>query len=147
MGRIAKPSLNKKQKKALAKKPVRYVRKNIGLGYKVPLTASNADYVDWKCPFTGEVHVHGRILRGVVHSMKMDKTIIVKRHYLHYIRKYKRYEKRNKSIAVHCSPCFIDLKVGDTVEIGETRPTSKTKAFTVLKVIARAASTGKFEKF
>merc|ERR1711934_1246795 len=74
----------------------RYV-KDCGLGFKIPKTASEGKYVDKKCPFTGAVSIRGKIIRGVVKSAgKMTNTITVRRDYLHYIRKYKRYEKRHK---------------------------------------------------
>merc|ERR1711911_94024 len=37
----------------------------------------------------------GRILTGVVQKMKMQKTIVIRRDYLHYIKKYNRFEKRH----------------------------------------------------
>ena len=36
----------------------------------------------------------------------MMRTIVIRRDYLHYIRKYNRFEKRHKNISAHCSPCF-----------------------------------------
>jgi len=111
---------------------VRYY-KDVGLGVKTPLEAINGTYVDKKCPFTSNVHIRGRILKGVVVSTKMNKTVIVRRDYLHYIRKYNRYEKRHNNIPAHCSPCF-KLKEGDVVTIGQCRPLSKTIRFNVLKV-------------
>ena len=47
-------------------------------------------YIDKKCPFTGNVSIRGRILAGVVKSTKMTRTIIVRRNYFHYIKKYQR---------------------------------------------------------
>lgn len=38
--------------------------------------------------------------------MKMQRTIVIRRDYLHYIRKYNRFEKRHCNMSVHCSPCF-----------------------------------------
>ena len=49
-------------------------------------------YIDKKCPFTGTVSVRGRILAGTCHSAKMMRTIIVRRNYLHYIKKYQRQD-------------------------------------------------------
>ena len=69
----------------------------------------------------------------MVISKKMDKTIIIRRDYLHFIKKYNRYEKRHRNIPVHCSPCFR-VKEGDIVTVGECRPLSKTVCFNVLKV-------------
>ena len=43
---------------------------------------------DKKCPFTGDISIRGRILTGRVISTKMNRTIIIRRDYLHYIPKY-----------------------------------------------------------
>ena len=89
--------------------------------------------MDKKCPFTGNVSIRGRILKGVVKSTKMTRTLILKRDYLRFISKYKRYEKRHKHIAAHVSPAFL-VKDGDVVTVGQCRPLSKTVRFNVLKV-------------
>ena len=57
----------------------------------VGLQASEGTYIDRKCPFTGNVMIRGRILTGVVQKLKMQRTVVVRRDYLHYIRKYNRY--------------------------------------------------------
>jgi len=113
-------------------KSLRYY-KNIGLGFKTPKEAIQGTYVDKKCPFTGNVSIRGRILRGIVISTKMKRTIVVRRDYLHYIPKYNRFEKRHTNISAHCSPCF-KIKEGDLVTIGQCRPLSKTVRFNVVKV-------------
>ena len=112
---------------------VRYFKK-VGLGFNTPSEAIQGSYVDKKCPFTGNVSIRGRIIKGMVVSTKMNKTIIVRRDYLHYIKKYQRYEKRHTNIPAHCSPAFKRIKVGDIVTIGQCRPLSKTVRFNVLKV-------------
>ncbi|CBK20577.2 uncharacterized protein [Blastocystis hominis] len=61
----------------------------------------------------------------------MERTIIVRRDYLRYVKKYRRYEKRHRNIPAHCSPCF-DVKEGDIVTIGQCRPLSKTVRFNVI---------------
>merc|ERR1719378_836937 len=96
--------------------------KQVGLGFKTPRDAINGTYIDKKCPFTGNVAIRGRILSGVVTKMKMQRTIVIRRDYLHYIRKYNRFEKRHKNLSVHLSPCFRDVTVGDIVTVGECRP-------------------------
>ena len=111
-------------------KPMRFVRA-VGLGIKTPDSAIEGNYVDKKCPFTGNVSIRGRILKGLVISTKMKRTIVVRRDYLHYIRKYRRFEKRHKNISVHCSPAF-NVKEGDVVTMGECRPLSKTVCFNVI---------------
>ena len=65
-------------------------------------------------------------------SAKMDKTVIVRRDYLHYVPKYKRYERRHGHIAAHNPPC-LDVKEGDNVKIAECRPISKTVSFVVVE--------------
>ena len=111
---------------------VRYYR-NIGLGFKTPKEAIEGHYVDRKCPYTGNVPIRGKILKGMAISTKMQRTIVIRRDYLHFISKYQRYEKRHRNIPAHCSPCFR-VKEGDIVTIGECRPLSKTVRFNVLKV-------------
>ncbi|KAK2953107.1 putative 40S ribosomal protein S11 [Blattamonas nauphoetae] len=135
-------------KRNLAKKGGKLPRyfHSVGLGFKTPKEAIEGTYVDKKCPFTGNVSIRGHIIRGVVKSTSMKRTIIIRRDYLHYLPKYSRYEKKHKNIAVHCSPCF-DVKVGDMVIIGQCRPLSKTVRFNVLRVIPRALSKKQFTKF
>ncbi|OWM83546.1 hypothetical protein CDL15_Pgr013027 [Punica granatum] len=115
--------------------------KSIGLGFKTPRDATEGAYIDKKCPFTGNVSIRGRILAGTCHSAKMMRTIIVRRNYLHFVKKYQRYEKRHSNIAAHVSPCFR-VKEGDHVIIGQCRPLSKTVRFNVLKVIPAGSSGG-----
>ncbi|KAL5232272.1 hypothetical protein ABZP36_031048 [Zizania latifolia] len=94
--------------------------KNIGLGFKTPREAIEGTYIDKKCPFTGTVSIRGRIIAGTCHSAKMNRTIIVRRNYLHFVKKYQRYEKRHSNIPAHISPCFR-IKEGDHVIIGQCR--------------------------
>lgn len=71
-----------------------------------PLQAIDGTYIDKKCPFTGNVSIRGRILIGIVRKMKMQRTIVIRRDYLHYIKKYNRFEKRHRNMSVHLSPAF-----------------------------------------
>jgi len=126
-------------KKLLAKKTTTGVRyyKKIGLGFKTPAEAIEGQYVDKKCPFTSDVSIRGRILKGIVVSTKMRRTVVVRRDYLHYIKKYNRFEKRHKNLTAHCSPAFPRVKEGDVVTVGQCRPLSKTIRFNVIKVDAK----------
>nr|ABX44783.1 putative 40S ribosomal protein RPS11 [Flustra foliacea] len=121
--------------------------KSIGLGFKTPREAIHGTYIDKKCPFTGPVNIRGRILTGVVKKMKMQRTIVIRRDYLHFIKKYRRFEKRHKNMSVHLSPCFRDVSVGDVVTVGECRPLSKTVRFNVIKVAKSSVSKKSFKKF
>ena len=107
--------------------------KNIGLGFKTPKEAIDGAYVDKKCPFTGNVSIRGRIIKAMVVSTKMKRTIIVRRDYLQFVSKYRRFEKRHRNIAVHCSPAFVNVSEGDVVTIGQCRPLAKTVKFNVLE--------------
>ena len=116
--------------------------KDVGLGFKTPKEATEGTYIDKKCPFTGNVSIRGRILTGVVKTHKMNRTLIMKMDYLHYIKKYQRYEKRHTNLPAHISPCFR-VKEGDTVVVGQCRPLSKTVRFNTLKVIPSGSKSGK----
>jgi small subunit ribosomal protein S17 len=104
--------------------------KNTGLN--VPIPEKECD--DVNCPFHGTLTVRGQVITGKIVSDRMQGSVVVGRDYLHYVKKYKRYEKRSSHIHAHHSPC-IDLKVGDMVKIAECRPLSKTKKFVVVEVI------------
>ena len=77
-----------------------------------------------------------RVLRGKVVSDKMDKTIVVeiatkKSHPLYgksvkFSRRFKAHDANNEA------------KIGDTVEIMETRPLSKDKHFRLVKIVEKA---------
>lgn len=41
----------------------------------------------------------------------MQRTIVIRRDYLHYIRKYNRFEKRHRNMSVHLSPCFRFVRI------------------------------------
>jgi len=100
----------------------------MALSLKKPKKSCN----DKNCPFHGSLPVRGRILEGVVVSAKMDKTVIVRRDYLHYVPKFKRYERRHSHIPAHNPPC-INAKEGERVKIAECRPISKTVSFVVVE--------------
>lgn len=87
---------------------------------------------DVNCPFHGSLSVRGRVVDGSVVSSKMDKTAIIRRNYLHYVRKYKRYERRHSHIPAHNQPC-LNVKEGDRVKIAECRPIAKTVSFVIVE--------------
>merc|ERR1711973_568577 len=137
---------NKKRVVGKTNKSKDHFVKNVGLGFKTPREAVEGHYIDKKCPFTGNVSIRGRILTGIVKSMKMNRTIVLRRDYPHFIKKYQRYEKRHKTLSAHMSPCFRDVNLGDLVTVGQCRPLSKTVRFNVLKVAESVASKKSFEK-
>ncbi len=77
-----------------------------------------------------------RTLTGVVTSDKMDKTVtvLVERRVKHPL--YGKYVVQSKKY--HAHDASNECGVGDKVEIAETRPISKTKSWTVTRVIEKA---------
>jgi small subunit ribosomal protein S17 len=94
---------------------------------------------DINCPFHGTLSLRGHTLEGIVVSDKMEKTIIVRRDYLNYVPKYRRYERRRSNVAAHNPPC-LDVKAGDKVKLGECRPISKTVGFVVIQKMEEGSS-------
>lgn len=72
-----------------------------------------------------------RVLSGKVVSNKMDKTVVVAVERLKTHPLYKKQYKTTAKFKAHDEE--NQFKVGDLVEITETRPLSKTKKFTVTK--------------
>lgn len=97
---------------------------------------------DINCPFHGTLSLRGHTLEGIVISDKMERTIIVRRDYLNYVPKYRRYERRRSNVAAHSPPC-LDVKAGDKVKLGECRPISKTVGFVVIEKLEEGSGGGK----
>jgi small subunit ribosomal protein S17 len=97
---------------------------------------------DVNCPFHGTLALRGHSLEGIVVSRKMENTIIVRRDYLNYVPKFKRYERRRNNVAAHSPPC-LEVKAGDKVKLAECRPISKTVAFVVIEKLEEGSSGGK----
>merc|ERR550514_1327147 len=129
------PTIHLGAKRLLSTKGSRIPRftREVGLGFKTPRAAIEGTYIDKKCPWAGNVSIRGKILRGVVDTTKMQRTITVRRDYLHYIKKYNRFEKRHKKLSAHLSPALL-VDEGDQVIVGQCRPLSKTVRFNVLQV-------------
>ena len=73
----------------------------------------------------------GNLLKGVVVSDKMDKTIVVSVSRFVKHPKYGKFYKINKKYKAHDEE--NKYKSGDKVEIIETKPISKDKKFKVVK--------------
>jgi len=87
---------------------------------------------DPNCPFHGNLSVRGRVLDGTVISLKMDKTAIIRRDYLQYVPKFKRYERRHSHVPAH-NPSCLTIKEDDKVKVAECRPISKTVSFVIVE--------------
>ena len=73
---------------------------------------------------------NNKILKGVVVSDKMDKTVVVEVTRFVEHSKYGKRIKKSKSYKAHDEN--NSKKVGDVVVIDETRPISKDKKFKVI---------------
>lgn len=75
-----------------------------------------------------------KVRRGLVHSNKMDKTVVVSlvRRVQHPL--YGKTVLRTKRVKAHD---IIGCDIGDTVEIMETRPLSKQKRWRVTRIIEK----------
>ncbi len=71
-----------------------------------------------------------RILEGEVVSDRANKTVtvLVERKYMHPV--YKKYIRKSDKFAAHDE--HNQFKIGDTVQIEECRPISKSKRWTVI---------------
>ncbi|KAG6786621.1 hypothetical protein POTOM_008228 [Populus tomentosa] len=134
--------------------------KSIGLGFKTPRDAIEGTYIDKKCPFTGTVSVRGRILAGTCHSAKMNRTIIVRRNYLHWVKKYQRqglalfyvfyfsHMRRGTQTSQLTSPPVSGSEKEIMLPlVNAGLPLSKTVRFNVLKVIPAGSSGGAKKAF
>ncbi len=104
------------------------------IGFEIPFPGDSCS--DIKCPFHGNLKVHGRVFVGRVISDKMAKTVTVESERMVYIPKYERYQRKFSRIKAHVPDC-ISCKEGDIVKIMETRPLSKTKSFVVVQKIEK----------
>ena len=73
---------------------------------------------------------------GVVTSDKMDKSVVVRVDRIIMHKMYKRYVKRSAKFMAHDE--HNTCRIGDTVEIVESRPLSARKRWRVKKVVRRA---------
>ncbi len=80
------------------------------------------------------------IQTGVVEREPRNKTIVVRSVELVEHPKYHRYVRRATLYRVHDEK--EEAKVGDTVEIMQSRPISKTKHWRLVRVVSRGAPVG-----
>ncbi len=74
---------------------------------------------------------------GVVVSNRMNKTVTVSVERLVKHRMYQKYVKRQTKFAAHDES--NSCQIGDTVQITESRPLSRTKRWRVSKIVEKAA--------
>ncbi len=113
--------------------------RNIGIPGVTPPKGKAEDCHDVSCPFHGQTRIRGKITQGVIVSKKSRNTVVIRRDYVQFVKKYQRYERRNTRLACHLPDCLNhEIEVGDLVKVGESRKISKTKSFIVLdKIVGR----------
>jgi small subunit ribosomal protein S17 len=72
---------------------------------------------------------------GIVVSDKMQKTVVVKVSHLVKHSEYSKFIKRSVKYKAHDEA--NECKIGDSVQIVETRPLSKDKRWTVKQILER----------
>ena len=102
--------------------------RDIGVPWVLPPAAVCDDPL---CPWHGHLKVRLKLLEVTVEKVRMHKAAVVTHEWLHYIRKYNRYERRRRKMHVRVPEC-IEVKPGDRVIIAETRPLSKTISWVVI---------------
>ncbi len=78
-----------------------------------------------------------KVMRGVVTSAKMQKTVVVQidrkvRHPL-----YEKFVSKRTKLYAHDE--LSEAKVGDVVEVAQTRPLSKLKSWRLIRIVQKAA--------
>ncbi|MDO8621428.1 MAG: 30S ribosomal protein S17 [Candidatus Levybacteria bacterium] len=76
-----------------------------------------------------------KILEGIVVSLKMSKTAVVKITIVKEHPMYKKLVKKHRKIKADTSD--LKLSLGDKVRMEETRPISRDKHFKILEVIKK----------
>ncbi len=77
-----------------------------------------------------QTKTHRKVLKGVVVSDKMQKTVVVEVNRFVKHLKYGKFMKQSKKYKVHDEENVY--KIGDKVSIEETAPISKDKSFKVI---------------
>jgi len=96
---------------------------------------------DRLCPFHGDkkLKLRGRIFEGEV-IRKFHGRVTIQFERVLYNRKFERYEKRKTKLHARLPDCMEnEAQIGDLIQIGETRPISKTIHFVVIKLVRKKA--------
>jgi small subunit ribosomal protein S17 len=93
----------------------------------------------------GPIVARGHVRRGTVVSDRSKRTVVVEWDTLERFPKYRRFARSKSRLPVH-NPDSIGAKLGDEVEVAETRKISKTKSWTVTRIIKRAEGLVVLEK-
>ena len=77
-----------------------------------------------------------KVRQGVVISDKMDKTIVIASKFKEKHPIYRKFVQKTKKYHAHDEK--NEAQVGDTVQIMETRPLSRTKRWRLVQIIEKA---------
>lgn len=79
-----------------------------------------------------------KVMRGIVTSNKMQKTIVVQvdRKVRHPI--YEKFVSRRTKLYAHDEQA--EAQIGDTVEVMQTRPLSKLKRWRLVRIVQKAVA-------
>ena len=77
-----------------------------------------------------------KVMIGKVTSDKMDKTVVVSVEINEMDKRYGKIKKRTYKLKAHDEN--NECKIGDKVQVMETRPLSKDKRFRVVKIVEKA---------
>ncbi len=91
---------------------------------------------DEHCFVHGSLSTRGAVVEGKVVSDKGKRTVVIERQLTSKVPKYERYARTSSRISAHNPDC-IHAKLGDDVRIAECRKISKTKAWTVVAILAK----------
>lgn len=84
-----------------------------------------------------KVEAQRKTRRGIVVSDKMDKTVVVRVERLTRHPRYTQVIKQARKFKAHDE--HNECRIGDVVQIVETRPLSKDKRWRVTEIVKRAA--------
>lgn len=93
----------------------------------------------------GAIVARGHTRTGTVVSDRSKKTVVVEYDSLESFPKYRRYARSKSRLPVH-NPESIGARLGDLVEVAETRKISKTKSWIVTRIIKKAEGLVVLEK-
>ncbi|MCH7850035.1 MAG: 30S ribosomal protein S17 [Nanoarchaeota archaeon] len=116
------------------------VRKVVSKAKKAPIGAVKCN--DRLCPKHGreKIRTRGRTFEGNV-IRKHHGRVTIEFERMIKVPKYERYEKRKTKLHARLTDCMAEkVKIGDLIQIAETRPISKMIHFIVVGVKDQEAS-------
>ena len=104
--------------------------RDIGVDVKPPQGDWDGDE---NCPFYGTLRLRGQVLEGTVASLGLQRTIVIERNNVRYMKKYSDMRREQVLFQAHLPSCIGNVEIGDRVKVMECRPLSKTVSFCVIE--------------